>query len=46
MRATRSLIAALVTAAALITAIALAAPASAGTNPGMTHNSTPGMTHN
>ncbi|RLK54362.1 hypothetical protein [Actinokineospora cianjurensis] len=46
MRAKRSLLAALLAAATLVVGAIIAAPASAGTDPGMTHNSTPGMTHN
>ncbi|GAA2976811.1 hypothetical protein GCM10010483_21220 [Actinokineospora diospyrosa] len=46
MRAKRSLFAALLAAVALVVGAVIAAPASAGTDPGMTHNSTPGMTHN
>ncbi|PPK70939.1 hypothetical protein V5P93_002799 [Actinokineospora auranticolor] len=46
MRTKRSIIAALLAAAALVTGAVLASPASAGTDPGMTHNNTPGMTHN
>ncbi|MBM7773688.1 hypothetical protein JOD54_003892 [Actinokineospora baliensis] len=46
MRAKRSLFAALIAAAALVVGVVIATPAAAGTDPGMTHNSTPGMTHN
>ncbi|WP_018684914.1 hypothetical protein [Actinokineospora enzanensis] len=45
MRVKRSILAALLALAAVITGGVLAAPAFAGTDPGMTHDSTPDMTH-